>query len=416
MNDPITTHRPRPVTTGLLLKAAVVIPDVIISSLLWLVIIAALPPAVGFGVTVAGVAIGVLLAAGLGEDTAVRLLYRARRANPAEAPRLTVAWRIATRQMDADGVRLRIVTHSPPIATAGRRHLLLSREAVDAYCANDVTTHAVAALITEGIGRIHHGHTRFDLLWTFWTLPWDFIRGIAHEIGRRLAWIPLVQLAWRTRFIVGTIAVVLEAQAGRWPSPIIIGAFIVLSYLMPRWRRSWSRHLQGAAIGTARPLPFEKSTRSKTSVQNSTASLWIHAPFLVPRVPYERGWIRAPRWSAEGHQILLAAQTAHEALDRRSQPPASNMLPTNSAADVPAGRPSHRFAKIDETRHCRPRPSDRVLTRPLRPEPKTQLHNLDASYLGAATPAARFGLPTPSCASQGRKRSSRPRNRDLGSE
>ena len=238
MNDAITAHRPRP-TRSLLLKAAVVVPDVIISSLLWLVIIAALPPAVGFALTLVGLVIGALLAAGLGEDAAVRLLYRARRATGAEGPRLAVAWRIATHQLDADGAQLRIVTHGPHIATAGRRHILLSREVLDAYCANEVSAHGVAALITEGIGRLRHGHTRFDLLWTFWTLPWDFIRGIAHAIGRRLAWIPLVQLAWRTRFVVGTIAVVLEVQAGRWPSPIIIGAFIALSYLMPHWRCRW---------------------------------------------------------------------------------------------------------------------------------------------------------------------------------
>ena len=246
MNDPKAHHRPA-ATSGLLLKAAVVVPDVIISSLLWLVIVAVLPPAVGFSLTVAGVVICALIAAGLGEDTAVRLLYRARRANPAEAPRLNVSWRIATHQLDANGVQLRIVTHGPPIATAGRRHLLLSREVVDAYCANEVTAHTVAALIAEGIGRHRHGHTRFDLLWTFWTLPWDFIRGIAHAIGRRVDWIPLVQLAWRTRVVVGTIAVVLEAQAGRWPSPIIIGVFIALSYLMPRWRQAWHRHLCVAA-------------------------------------------------------------------------------------------------------------------------------------------------------------------------
>ena len=247
MNDPITTHRPRPAASGLLLKAAVVVPDVIISSLLWLVIVAALPPVVGFALTVVGVVIGALLAAGLGEDTTVRLLFRARRATPAEAPRLAVAWRIATHQLDADDFRLRIVTHGAPIITAGRRHLLLSREVVDAYCANEITAHAVAALITEGIGRLRHGHTRFDLLWTLWTLPWDFIRGIAHAIGRRLAWIPLVQLAWRTRAVVGTIAVVLEAQAGRWPSPIVIAGFIVLSYLMPYCRRAWEQRFTEAA-------------------------------------------------------------------------------------------------------------------------------------------------------------------------
>ena len=246
MNDPITTHRTRPATSGLLLKAAVVIPDIIISSLLWLVIVAALPPAVGLALTVVGAVIGALLATGHGEDTAVRLLFGARRATPVGAPRLAVAWRIATHHLDADCFRLRIITHGAPITTAGRRHLLLSREVVDAYCANEITAHAVAALITEGIGRLRHGHTRFDLLWTFWTLPWDFIRGFTHAIGRRLARIPLVQFAWRTRFIVGTIAVVLEAQAGRWPSPIVIAAFIALSYLMPRWRQAWHRHLSVA--------------------------------------------------------------------------------------------------------------------------------------------------------------------------
>jgi len=267
MNDPITTHRPRPARSGLLLKAAVVIPDIVISSLLWLVIVAALPPAVGLALTVVGVVIGAVLATGHGEDTAVRLLFGASRATPAEAPRLAVAWRLATHDLDADGVLLRIVTHGPPVATAGRRHLLLSREVVDANCSNEINAHAVAALITEGIGRLRHGHTRFDLLWTFWTIPWDFMLGITHTIGRRLAWIPLVQFAWRTRAIVGTIAVVLEAQAGRWPSPIIIGVFIVLSYLMPRWRRLWFRHLDGSATATALNVPFEQSTQSKTSVR-----------------------------------------------------------------------------------------------------------------------------------------------------
>ncbi|MBK8462835.1 MAG: hypothetical protein IPL36_07345 [Nigerium sp.] len=286
MKDQIAPRRPQQATSGLLLKAAVVIPDVIISSLLWLVMVAALPPIVGLALTVLGLVIGPLLAAGLGEDTAVRLLFRACRATPAEAPRLAVAWRIATHQLDADGVQLRIVTHRPLIATAGRRHLLLSREVVDAYCSNQINAHAVAALITDGIARLRHGHTRFDLLWTFWTIPWDFMRGITHTIGHRLAWIPLVQFAWRTRAIVGTIAVVLEAQAGRWPSPIIIGVFIVLSYLMPRWRRSWFRHLDGSATATALNVPFEQSPQSKTKVQNSSASClgngW-RARALTPR-------------------------------------------------------------------------------------------------------------------------------------
>ena len=243
MTDPLGARPRRPAPHGLLLKAGVVIPDVLISSLLWLVIIAALPTAVGFAVTAVGIALGALLAAGLGEDAVVRVLYRARRATPAEAPRLRVAWRIATHQLDADGVRLRIVNFGPPVATAGRRHVLLNRDVVDAYCTNNLNAHQVAALIAQGIGRLGHGHTRFDLLWTVWTIPWDFIRGLAYAIGRRLAWIPLVQFAWRTRFVVGTIAVVLEAQAGRWPSPLVIAVFLALSYLMPYCRGAWERWL-----------------------------------------------------------------------------------------------------------------------------------------------------------------------------
>lgn len=109
MNDPIAARRPRPPINGLLIKAAIVIPDLIISSLLWLVIIAALPPLGGVALMTVGLTFGALIASGVGEDAAVRILFRARRASTTEAPRLMVAWRIATGRLDADGVRLRIV-------------------------------------------------------------------------------------------------------------------------------------------------------------------------------------------------------------------------------------------------------------------------------------------------------------------
>ena len=247
MTDPIAARRPRPAPNSLLLKAAVVLPDVAIASLLWLVIIAALPPAVGLGVTVTGLAVAAVLAAGHGEDLTVRFLYRASRATPTEAPRLAEAWRLATHNLDADGVRLRIVTSGPPVGTAGRRHVLLRRDVVDAYRTNQITARQVAALIADGLGRLHRGHPRFDLLFSIWTIPWDIIRGVAYAIGRRLACIPLVQFAWRARLVVGTIAVILEAQAGRWPSPIVIAVFITLSYLRPRVTRAWEQRVRSVA-------------------------------------------------------------------------------------------------------------------------------------------------------------------------
>ncbi len=43
--------------------------------------------------------------------------------------------------------------------------------------------------------------------------------------------------------------------------------------------------------------------------------LWIYAPALVPKVPYERGWIREPPWSAEGRPLAVAAEAGRVALD-----------------------------------------------------------------------------------------------------
>lgn len=253
MSTVIRTAQPDGGSRGLLLKAASVIPDLIIASLLWLVILALLPPSIGFMVGVLGITAAALVAAGLGEEAVIGVLYRARRPNASEAPQLAVAWRIATHHFESHGIRLRIVTHGPSIATAGRRHLLLRRDIVAAYCANHLTADQVAGLFAHGIGRLCHGHTRFDVLWTVWTIPWDLIRGLTHAVGRRLAWLPLAQFAWRIRVLVGIIAVILEAQAGRWPSAIVIAGFMGLSYLLPIGRQTWERHLCGRVRNEAAP-------------------------------------------------------------------------------------------------------------------------------------------------------------------
>jgi hypothetical protein len=243
MSTLVVTRATRLDSRGLLLKTAVVVPDVIISSLIGLVIIAALPPAVGFGVTAASVAVAAVLATGRGEITAVRILHGARRPTPTESMRLSVSWRIVADRVDTTGVLLRIVKHGPPVATAGRRHILLTHGIVDAHRVGRITDGEAAALITHGIGRLRQGHTRFDLMIMFWTAPWDSIAGLVAGIGRQLSWIPLAKFAWQVRFGAGTAAVVLEAQAGRIQSASIVAVFITLTYLMPVWGRRWEQHL-----------------------------------------------------------------------------------------------------------------------------------------------------------------------------
>lgn len=229
--------------TGALLKTAATLPHLIIASLFWLVFIDALPPTIGAGVTVLGASVLVLLAVGLLEGPAVRILLAAPRPTREEARRLVVPLRLASGWVDVSGIQLRVVAHGRPVNAVGRRHVLVAQEVVDAYLAGRMTDRDMAELIVHGVGRLRWGWTRFDLAGFLWTVPWDFVRGLVLRTGRLLAWVPLGRFAWQTRLIVGAISVVLETQAGRWPSAIIAAAFIVFTYLLPLWGRAWERHL-----------------------------------------------------------------------------------------------------------------------------------------------------------------------------
>lgn len=225
------------------MKTAAALPHLIIASLLWLVFITALPPTIGVGVTVLGVSSLVLLVVGVAEGPAVRILRAARRPTIEEAKRLVVPLRLVAYSFDVTGIQLRVVAHGRPVDAAGRRQILLAQEGVDAFLTRRMTDSDMAALIVHGIGRLRWGRTRFDLAGTLWTVPSDLICGLVVGTGRLLAWVPLGRFAWQTRVIVGAIAVVLETQAGRWSSALIVVAFIALTYLIPHWDRAWQRHL-----------------------------------------------------------------------------------------------------------------------------------------------------------------------------
>ena len=62
--------------------------------------------------------------------------------------------------------------------------------------------------------------------------------------------------------------------------------------------------------------------------------LWIHAPLLVPKGPYQSGWVREPRWSEEGGPLEAAAEAGHRALDRA--------LSSLGVAEDPDRRPGER--------------------------------------------------------------------------
>lgn len=227
---------------GGLLKAAVVVPDLVISGLLSFVMLAALPADVAVGFVAVVLLLSIVIVAGRAEGLCVRVLHGARRPTQLEARQLAAPIGLVASRSGCGDLQVLVGGGAEPVSAAGRRHVILHRQVLNTHRAGRITDAEVAALLARGVGRLLAGQPRIDLLITLWTLPWDFLRGIA-GIGRQFAWIPLVRFAWRTRLLVGTIAVVLEAHAGRWPSPIVIAAFIALSYLMPKARSVCQGHL-----------------------------------------------------------------------------------------------------------------------------------------------------------------------------
>lgn len=258
--DATTIAQHSPDRRGRLLKAAVVVPDLIISGLITFVLLAALPPAVALGFVAAMLVMSIVVASGRAEGLAVRILHAARRPTVLEARRIAGPVRLVAVRSGLADLRVVIGRCDEPATAAGHRHVILHPEVVDAHRAGRITEAEVAALLAHGVGRLRLGQPRLDLLVVLWTLPWDFLRGLVLAVGYHLAWVPLGRLAWQTRFVVGALAVVLEAHAGRWPSPIIITVFIGLSYVMPRTRHAWHRHVtvtadrQTAELGFAWPL------------------------------------------------------------------------------------------------------------------------------------------------------------------
>jgi hypothetical protein len=197
-------------------------------------------------------------------------LRAARRPTYEEARHLVVPLRLVADWVDVSGIQLRVVAHGRPVDAVGRRQILVAQEVVDAYLNGWMTDRDVATLFVHGIGCLRCGRTRFDLAGLLWNVPWDLIRGLVVGTGRLLTWVPLGRFAWQTRAIVGAIAVILETQAGRGPSALIIAAFIALTYLIPPWGRAWERHLDVQANLFTSEHGLEKTTSGDAERTNSS--------------------------------------------------------------------------------------------------------------------------------------------------
>ena len=233
----------------LMLKTLAGGPAVLVSTVLTCMVGALLPAPAGLALFVVGLVIAGVLAMGRLEPQVLRVWFSAR--PPAEgeavvlAPVVTLLRQhgigpptVALYVRDREGVG---------VWAAGRRGVVVSTGLVCAVQLHQLGSEEAAALMAHTQGLLQVGRPRFDLLIEFWTLPWQVLVGAATAVGRGFAVLPLVEFAWKIRFVVATVAVVQSVADHRAASGVVIAVFIALTYLVPRWRRAWLQRVDAAA-------------------------------------------------------------------------------------------------------------------------------------------------------------------------
>ena len=230
-------------------KAAAVGPAVVFSTaMVGLVVGPALPIwsqlVVGYG----GLVIAGALVLRCVEPLAVRLLFDARRLTDVEATGMApVLANLSARGLGPPVIDFYAARRAwQPLAVArGRRSVVVSAEIIEGSVTGELPVGEATALLARAGLTVRDGYSRLDPLIAFWTLPWRLMARLARPRKG------LLGLAWAMRPIVGGIAIVQSIDTQPAPLGVMSAAGIVtlltLTYLAPRWARSWDRYVLEAA-------------------------------------------------------------------------------------------------------------------------------------------------------------------------
>ncbi len=210
----MTTSTDYPFRSGQLRRAGVLmrLPRVVISAVIWLLVIEALPGSAAWGVL--AVVVGGTVASVVAEPVIIRLVWWARRpSTPLAVP-------------GDPGVRvLATGRRTGGIGQAGRRCLVVP--------ATWIGWTDLPALLTRARQHQLVSAGRFDVAYQWFTWPWQLlaasVAGFAHGMTR----LPLVGFAWRLRIVVAGIAVWQTVVAGQRAATVGIFVVIGLTYLLP---------------------------------------------------------------------------------------------------------------------------------------------------------------------------------------
>jgi hypothetical protein len=222
-------------------------PGLVGSTVLTCMIGALLPPLPGLTLFVGGLGLAAVLCAGCLERPAVLLLGRARGLSEAEAAALAPAIALLCQKgLGPPGFELYARDGEEGISAgaAGRRSVVVSAGLLQAAQMGQLPADQAAGVIATAVGRIRLGQTRFDVAVEVWTIPWQLVGAVCTAIAGKIGWLPLTQLAWRIRFVVGAVAVAQSVAEGRIGAGVVVALFSALTYLAPRWQRRWDMSSQ----------------------------------------------------------------------------------------------------------------------------------------------------------------------------
>lgn len=268
-------------------KALAVTPNVLIAMLLTFPVASLLPPLIGLILFVGGLVILGLLLSGLGEATAMRLLYFARPITEAEEAALAPALQLLGQHgMGPPVIDLWVLERGTPVTTSGvgRRSVLVTGGLLAAVRAGRLPADQAAALIAHAEASVRSGLTRNDPAVEFWTLPWNFVRVIARVCAARFQWLPAVMLVWHVRIVLGVVTVVQGVQEGT-PESITAGVtggvVIVATYVFPYWERVWEQTLRDVGDENLRQVGLAPAYARLLLSQSSSPAIHERAHSLT---------------------------------------------------------------------------------------------------------------------------------------
>lgn len=229
----MTTSTQCPFRSGQLRRADVLmkLPRAVISAVVWLLVIEALPDPAAWGalaIVVVGTVAGVVA-----EPVIIRLVWWARRpSTPLAVP-------------GDPGVRVWVTgRQAAGIGQAGRRHLVVP--------ATWIGRSDLPALLTRARQRQLVSAGRFDVAYQWFTWPWQLLAASAAGFAHGMSWLPLIGFAWRLRIGIAGIAVWQTVVAGQHAATVGIVVVIGLTYLLP-WTRARHERLVSQALADLEP-------------------------------------------------------------------------------------------------------------------------------------------------------------------